>query len=318
MEPPLRLPGSDDGLSPVVAGAPRVFCCHRAQLTGNHPPNSVAAVKECVDAGAPRLEIDVRFLADDSLLVAHDRVLRGPSGSPEQIDGLDRAGVTALHFQSTGAAPCFLEDVVEAMASSETLLQVDLKLMRPLTPLRAQRLAEAVAPLGERVLVGSQAHWNLPALTARGLPLAFDPTLQWHYFPGRTGEGLSPARLGVHGLWDDATIAHIPAVSFEHYIESRVDDLLGLVEGVREWMVDIRTLLHIASLGVRLGDLLEGRGVAIAAWTLQDEGPEASSAKLSSLFELGATTVITDHPLVLSGYARSLGSVAEFDAELAV
>ncbi|HEY4669429.1 MAG TPA: glycerophosphodiester phosphodiesterase family protein [Tepidiformaceae bacterium] len=306
MELSTGLPGSGGDLSPVIAGARRVFCCHRAQLTGNHPPNSLAAIQESVAAGAPRLEIDIRFLADDSLMVVHDRSLPGVSGALERIDVLDRAAAQALHLRATGTQPCFLEEVVEVMAPFETLLQVDLKLMRPLTTSRLERLANALAPLGDRVLIGSQGYWNLQMLAAKGLPVAFDPTLQWHYFPGRKGEGLSPARLGLHGLWDDATIAHTPAVAFDHYIQSRVTDLLSLVEGVREWMVDSRTLLHIASLGVRVGELLASRGVALAAWTLRDEGAEASMAKLASLFDLGTTTVITDHPLLLAGYARAL------------
>ena len=66
-------------LSPIIAGRRRVFCCHSATLSTNFAPNSLAAVRECVDAGVPRLEIDVQFLADDGM----HRVLNGTTSLEE-------------------------------------------------------------------------------------------------------------------------------------------------------------------------------------------------------------------------------------------
>jgi glycerophosphoryl diester phosphodiesterase len=279
----------------AVRGRPYTFCCHRALLTGVHPGNSLGAVRECVEAGVPRLEIDVRFLEDDSMVVSHDRVL-SPLGE----------GAAPVRVPSNGSSLSSLEEVVAVMQDGQTLLQVDLKLMRPITPQRKDRLADALAPLGSRVLIGSQAHWNLRPIAQAGLPIAFDPTLQWHYYPGRTGKNLSPSRLGLHGLWDDSVIAHIPRIPAEEYVRSRVADLAGMVPGVVEWMVDIRTVLYLRSLGVRLGELLAERGIALAAWTLHDEGDQVTTSVIESLLEVGVSTIITDDPLRAAAYASRL------------
>ena len=295
-------------IQPLLSGRRRTFCCHRATLSGGLPPNSLAAVRECVAAGVPRLEIDVRFLVDDAMVIFHDSDLATETTGTGRIEALDEPAVRRLRLnEHRDVGLCFLEDVVDAMRGSQTLLQVDLKLMRPLSASRERRLREALVPLGEGVLTGSQAHWNLRPLAAAGLRVAFDPSLQWRYDPHRTvGDGLTPARLGVHGLWDDAPIAHIRHVAPRDYVLTRVDDLVGLLPSAVEWMVDIATLIRIEQLGLALGDELEARGIALAAWTMADQGPERSVALLQRLFAIGATTVITDHSLVIAGYARHL------------
>ena len=289
-------------LAPEISGRGRVFCCHRATLSGGFPPNSLAAIQECVAAAVPRLEIDVRFLADDAMLVFHDSRLDPETTGSGPVAGLDRAGASLLRYQQEATPLCFLEDAVDLIRGSLTRLQIDLKLMRELSASRAAALASALAPVHDQVLIGSQAHWNLRPLARQGFSVALDPTLQWHYRPDRKGEGLNPARLGVHGLWDDAPIAAIPGVSALSYVESRVRDLLGLFPA-SEWMVDCGTILHLASLGVPLGDLLAESHVELAAWTIRDEGPATTGELLARLFASGVTTVITDHPVAVAGYA---------------
>jgi hypothetical protein len=296
------------GLDPTVMGARRVFCCHRATYSGERPPNSVAAVRECVEAGVPRLEIDVRFLADDGMLIFHDARLDGETTASGRVSELDTPGARALRFANDpSSGPCFLEDIVTVMEGCATLLQVDLKLMRPISERRLGLLAGALAPLGDRVLVGSQAHWNLRPLQSWGIPIAFDTTLHWYHDASRTDVGLTPSRRGLHGLWDDAPVAHIPAFGPLDYCETRVDDLVGILPAAVEWMVDIDTLRHLSSLGYRLGAELGRRGVQLAAWTMSDAGAEGSTPLLRELFGLGATTIITDHAPALASYARTIG-----------
>ncbi len=294
-------------LAPIVMGRRRVFCCHRATCSGRLIPNSLAAIRECVEARVPRLEIDVRFLADDAMLILHDAHLDDETTGTGRVSDLDSSDARALRFTGDpSSGPCFLEDVAAAMAGSQTQLQIDLKLMRPITERRLHRLAAAVEPLGGHVLIGSQAHWNLRPLQDWGLPVAFDTTLQWYYDPARTRTGLTPSRRGLHGLWDDAAIAHIPAFGARDYAEARIEDLVGLLPGAAEWMVDIATVRHLGTLGVALGAALSHRGIELAAWTMPDTGPEASTALLRELFALGATTIITDHAVVLAAYARDI------------
>ncbi|MFN8507800.1 MAG: hypothetical protein U0547_09570 [Dehalococcoidia bacterium] len=71
-------------------------------------------------------------------------------------------------------------------------------------------------------------------------------------------------------------------------------------------MVDYRTLLHMHALGFDLGIELGYHGVELAAWTIRDEGAEATRTLLAALFSLGTTTVITDYAEPLGEYTRAL------------
>lgn len=249
----------------------------------------------------------MRFLADDSMLIFHDALLDHDTTGAGSVDRLSPKQAAQLRYRADEAVGlCFLPDVVDLIRSGSTLLQVDLKLMRPMSEPRLAALAEALRPIKEQVLIGSQAHWNLRGLAVAGFAVAIDPTLQWHYRPDRRGEGLVPARLGVHGLWDDAPIAHIRHAAAGDYCAARVADIVGLLPAATEWMVDIATIQHLARLGFPLGEALASRGVELAAWTMRDDGPAATTALLREMFDLGATTVITDHAQTLAGYAATL------------
>jgi glycerophosphoryl diester phosphodiesterase len=262
------------------------------------------AVAECVAAHVPRLEIDVRFLADDRMVIFHDSLVDESTTGSGRIDAMDWPQTEALRYrQDTSVGICRLEDVVQVIATCDMLLQVDLKLMRPMSIARRRALVRALEPVGAQVIVGSQAHWNLRDLG--GLRVALDPTLEWHYAPGRRAE-LTPARLGVHGLWDDAPIASIRHATLAEYFRARIEDIVGLLPQAAEWMVDIQTLRYLASHGCPLGNELHARGIELAAWTMRDEGRETSGALLRELFELGADTIITDDSAVLGGYAAAL------------
>lgn len=295
--------GDGSPFAPVIYGSRRVFSCHSATLSGRHVPNSLQAVDECVTARVPRLEIDVRFLSDDAMLVFHDGRLEHETTGIGRVDTLDRAAVAPLRYrQDERVRLCFLEDVVDRMRGTSTVLQVDLKLMRPITQVRARALEAALEPLRRHVLVGSQAHWNLRHL--RGLPLALDPTLQWHSERGRHGNPL-PRTLGLHGLWDDSPLATNPRVPPAEYIESRVDDIRGLLPAAVEWMVDIATIEHVAHLGVGLGELLGRYGVSLAGWTLRSGEPDMARL-LGHLYRAGVRTVITDVPQAAAQAAAAL------------
>lgn len=288
-------------LAPLVAGRTRVFCCHRATLSDRFPPNSLPAVAECVAAAVPRLEIDVRFLADDGMVLLHDARLEDHTTGSGPVASLETAALRLLRFRRDESVPvAMLDEVVDTLRGSDTLLQVDLKLMRSISPGRARSLLHSLAPIRDQVLIGSQAHWNLRPLFDAGYRVALDPTLQWHYFPGRTG-AFQPTRLGLHGLWDDAPLAHIPGVPPQQYLAGRMQDLLGLLPA-SEWMVDHTTIRHLHTLGLSLGDVLAAQGVELAAWTVKDEGRSRTGPLLDSLFGLGVTTVITDAPAQLASH----------------
>ena len=288
-------------LAPTIAGKRRVFCCHRATLSGRFIPNSIEAVRECVEARAPRLEIDLWFLRDDAMLIFHDDALDAETTGSGPVEALDRTSARTIRFkQNEGVSSGFLEDVVEAMRGSETILQVDLKQTAPLTPGRVEAMAAALAPIREQVIVGCQAEGNLLPFAERGFRIALDPTLHWHFHPNRP-PGLTPATLGVHGLWDDAPVAHDDQLRAEAYIDARIRRLVALAP-VSEWMVDFWTLRHISGLGRDLGVELARHGIELAAWTLKDRGRQRTAPLLHNLFGVGVTTIITDSPAQLASY----------------
>ena len=287
-------------LAPDVDGIRRTICCHRSVFSGAHAPNSTAAIRECVERAVPRMEIDVWFLADDAMLVFHDDVLDHETSASGPVEEQTRQSVADLRYR-TGEPVAFLEAVVDEVRRGQTRLQVDLKPMGLLTAGQAGLLVRALEPIADRVLVGSQAHWNLRPLAQAGIPIAFDPMLHWHAAPWAAEANLGPLRMGRHGLWDDGPLAFMAGVDDAGYVASRIDDLLALVPAV-EWMVDYRTLLHLDALGCSLGELLRQRGVELAAWTIKDRGPTETAALARKMFDIGATTIITDAPLSLAGY----------------
>ncbi len=295
-------------LRPVVSGAERVICCHRATLSGRQVPNSLSAVTECVQARVPRLEIDVRFLADDTIAIFHDSELDLETSASGPIGAQTRLSLPDVrHRTNPETGISFLEDVVDAVAGSDTLLQVDLKPLSLLPDRQLEHLERVLLPLGEQVIVGSQGHWNLRRL--KHVPVAFDPWLQMRYQPNRKSTANAPHTLGLHGFWDDAPIAVSPFFSPIQYIETRIDDIVSLLPRAIEWMVDIPTILHMSGFGAALGELLGRRNISLAAWTLTESSGNPS-AILEHVFDAGASTVITDIPLAAAEAAAALSSEA--------
>jgi glycerophosphoryl diester phosphodiesterase len=307
--PAARSPAGGPPLAPVIGGRRRVFCCHRANLSRRFPANSLAAVRECVEAGVPRLEIDVRFLADGALLVYHDATLDAESTGTGPVADVTRAEAAALRYRAPGDHPiAFLEEIVAVMKGGSTRLQVDLKLPGEIAAAEVEALSTALAPLVPLVLIGSQADWNVRPFAGRGFALAFDPMLYFHYSTRMPNPEMLPAERGVHGFWDDAPIAQRADLDAHSYLRARMEELVAVVPGISELMVDIRTLLAMWALGFRAGEELHRLGVELCAWTAPDLGPDLTRALLRDLFAIGADTITTDHPETLAGYAANLGA----------
>lgn len=294
----------DEGLRlallPEVAGRRRTICCHSAALSGAHAPNSLEAVRECVAAGVPRLEVDVRFAADDGLVCFHDASLDAQTTGAGRVSDHTTFALRAVTYRSTGESLALLEEVIDAIRGSSTVLQVDLKLNRPISPSRVERLEQALAPVASQVVVGSQSPWNLRKFSR--VPVAFDPTLFLNYTPGRR-QAPYPRQRGIHGFWDDSPLARNPYTTPQQYLEARFEELRGLVPAAIEWMVDIGTVFRIADLGIALGDELARHGIELAAWTLKERDPV--QATLERLWAAGAATVITDVPLAVAAALRA-------------
>ena len=292
-EPPFTF---DLGRGPVVLAA------HQARLTGRETPNSLLSVAACAASGAARVELDVTFTADGEPVISHERELRvgGRRVPADEVDSKDVPAVPRLW------------EAVQLLRPTAAVLQVDLKLFRPIRAQEVERLAAVVAPLQPRVIVGSQAHWNLRPLARAGLTVGFDPTLHFRYVPPGAPKAWArglPRKTGVWGFRDDSPLAQEFAASASSYFAARFEDILGLVPQVSELMVDYGTVLRLGELGFALGPALRDRGVALAAWTVRSYEGGTTLHLVHRLAELGVSTVITDVPLLLGQALRGEGSV---------
>lgn len=291
-------------LRPIWDGQERSIACHRANLNDEQVPNSLDAVAACVAADAPRIEVDLRFLADGTMVVYHDAELDKESTGAGELSRLTCEDLRGLTYRRAPHPPIArFEEVVDAVTGSSVMLQVDLKERAPLESSQLAAIEHALGPIATHCIVGTGFYQNLVPIAQRGLRVALDSTPQWHYWPGRSVVGdITPLRMGLHGLWDDSPVAHTPSVDPEDYVASRVEEITALVPVVSEWMVDLHTLRHIEQLHVRLGHLLHERGIELAAWTLRDHGREATRDRMVELFELGADTVIADSAETVASY----------------
>jgi hypothetical protein len=111
---------------------------HMARGARHEAPNSLAGtVLKC--AGASRIEIDVRLLADDDALLCHDRRSATAARTRLEIDQVVREGLTlsqaALDRRCDGDAPGRSEGRAVAAAPSS--------------------VSSSCCPFSDRVVVGS-------------------------------------------------------------------------------------------------------------------------------------------------------------------
>jgi glycerophosphoryl diester phosphodiesterase len=303
-------PGPHPPLEFEWAGRTRTIACHSSNIDGNQVPNSLAAVEACLSLGAPRIEVDLRILADGTLVSFHDADLSPLTDRAGRLENLDWEDVRFARLVSNPelVIPRF-EEVIDRVKGSKTVLHVDLKPMSLLAETHLDAIAEALAPVHDHVFVGSQASWTLDGIASRGLRTAFDPFRHFHRWPDRpAGETQIPRGQSLHGLWDDALCGLVPNMPAVDYAALRVRELTRLVPSASEWMVEKSTVRHLANLGFSLGDALHERGIALSAWTLQDSGSEANHRQLAELFSLGVDVIIADNALAF-GYAMAGESV---------
>ena len=87
------------------------FVCHMAQLSGTYRRNSLAAIRECFDAGAERIEIDIHSLAGGDYIVFHDRRLDEHTTGSGSIGKATADDVRALRWRDD---PCELQELAIA------------------------------------------------------------------------------------------------------------------------------------------------------------------------------------------------------------
>lgn len=265
-----------------AAGLTPQLTAHRAAWSGEHPENSLAAVRECYAEGAERVEIDV-LLLDGDFIVAHDP---------------PRAGMRLLRLAELLA--------VVRTAAGGTLLEIDAKDLEPWPAAAARRLTRLVDPVRDRVVVTSPADWNLRRLLIAdpSLPIGFDPQLHLDWTRGR--DVLSPPR-GAYGYLDAHPLARRRALPVTAYLRERLEELVGLVPGVRELHLRLAFFERLQRDGVHDAVGIVHRAGALAnVWTLNARTPRWRE-RLVAAVAAGVDVVTTDTPRELAAALSSSG-----------
>lgn len=281
--------------SALVRGREARFVCHMGVLSGKHPRNTMAAIAECFDAGAERIEIDIHSLDGPDYVVFHDRrfddttTIKGSLGrtSPEAVRGARYRG----HAEH---APPLLSDVLRMARDAATEMQLDLKDWRPLGEDRLRALVELLEPIRERVIISTGQDWNLRRLHQIDpeLPFGFDPG---HYIDhAREGSPyFLPRNMGAYGYRDDHPMAIGRTEGTLDYLRERFAMLAMQAPGAREWFLSYLLVLQMLDDGFNVAEWLHERGVDANVWTPDFKGAE-SVKQLERLIEAGVDRITTN------------------------
>jgi hypothetical protein len=205
----------------------------------------------------------------------------------------------------TEHAPPLLSDVVGLLRAtpSPTLLELDAKDVEPWP--RVEELARILAPVKDRVVVGSAADWNLRRLLTVDptMPVGFDPMFYLDWAPAGAEIDPLPGARSAYGYLDAHPLARERRGSTADYLRDRLGAILRLVPGARDFhlrlgaaeqmlddeLVDLSTIVH------RLGYKLD-------YWTLDADTP-GWQARLVRAVTAGADIVTTNTPRALAKVA---------------
>jgi glycerophosphoryl diester phosphodiesterase len=295
---------------PDISRVP-IMVHHMAALDGSAaPPNSLAAIRACLDAGAAVIEIDATALANEDYLLVHDDVLEMETSGRGPVSACTAAQAHGLRIRARGDVTehpvPLLGDVARLLVEQggSSRLQIDYKNMIPFPddePLR--RLVRLIEPLGERVIVSSIADWQLRRLRALAPWLALGFDIQFYLDWRPTGEvpdpRMFPRQRGAYGYWDDHPIASQRIWTAAGYLRDRCGMLLGLVPGVSVFYVRHHLLAQSLGDGFNWTEMLREAGVQLDAWTL-DVGDAAAVSHARQLRDAGVDQITSNTPVALA------------------
>lgn len=252
---------------------------HKATWSGAHAPNTLEGLRECYAARVARTEID--FLSHEGdFIVTHDMPRRGER-TPRLADALA---------------------IVRDAPKGPTVLMLDAKDAAPWPAETVERLAELIAPVRERVFVGTGADWNLRRLHVVDpeVALTFDPLF---YLETKNSDSPLPGREGAYGYHDAHPLAFRRTVPVAEYLRERIVFLLGLVPGIREFHVRMALFEQMRADDFDVVAAVHDAGALIDLWTL-DAGTTAWRERLIRALGAGTDIVTTNTPRALARAAQ--------------
>jgi glycerophosphoryl diester phosphodiesterase len=261
----------------TIAGCTATLTCHMAMLSGTHRRNSAAAILECFEANATRIEIDVHSLDGPDYIVFHERRLETETDGSGSVGRATPDTVRALRFHGdAGGRPPLLSEVVEMARGSDTQVQLDLKDWRAMPPERILTLLKTIEPIHDRIIVSAGQDWNLRRLHHMdpALAIGFDPG---HYLDFAI-EGAAlflPRTMGAYGYRDDHPMAFGRTEPVTDYLHDRMEMLVLQVPGAREFFLSFLLILQMLDDGFDAAAWLHERAIEVTAWTPDYAGPDS-------------------------------------------
>lgn len=275
---------------------------HAARRQHAHPPNSLAALQACLEAGAQAVEVDISLLADGQFSLLHGPFLERETTGSGPVNAHTTEQVRALHYiwqgEVTDAPVGLLSQVIDLLQQYPypVELQLDLKPDVFFSNAVLSRLAADLQLVKDRVRVTSPGDWALRRLHAidPDLALGFDPFL---YLEPDSGEGRDPAlppfRLGAYGYWDDHPLASRRWGEVADYLAARAEALSVQAPAGAVWYIAAPLLAQALDDGFDWIADLHRRGAQVAAWTL-DAGHLEQVALARRLATLGVDRITTN------------------------
>jgi glycerophosphoryl diester phosphodiesterase len=276
-----------------------------------YPPNSLEAIRACLDQDVAFIEVDITALKADDYLLVHDPVLEYETNGRGPVGEATAKSARQLTYKATDYAVALLSDVVGAFLDQggSTRLQLDFKNVLPMTedePLR--RLIRLIEPLGDRVIVSSGADWHLRRLRklARWLDLGFDVHfyMDWRGAEESIDPRPPPFQLGAYGYWDDHILARQRYWSTADYLAERCGNLVDSVPGISTFYIDHKLLAQSLDDGFNWAAALHERGVKLDAWTL-DMGNPIAEINAQRLLAAGVDQFTSNTPTALRKWLLS-------------
>lgn len=288
---------------------PPIVVHHMAALDESpYPPNALEAIRACLDAEAPFIEIDVTALASTDYLLVHDGVLQNETTGVGEVSAAQPDQIQSLYLKHRGTPtpyrPAVLSDVVALLQQhgGRSRLQIDFKNVYPMPddePLR--RLLTLIEPLGDRVLVSTGADWHLRALRrhAAWLDIGFDIGFYLDYRTQPADPRQPPFQEGAYGYHDDHLLALQRRLAPEQYLAERCEILYRLVPEASTWYVNYHLIARCLQDQFNLADWLHDKGLRLDAWTLDVDNPSAL-AQVAPLKAAGVDQFTTNTPRALT------------------
>jgi glycerophosphoryl diester phosphodiesterase len=287
---------------------------HSANRGQEYPPNSLGALRHCLEAGARVVEIDINPLRENDFALLHDDWLDESTNGSGPVYAITADEVRALRYLQRGVVSServgLLSEAVSLIQDYVQLqeLQLDLKMSVPSTDAVLNRLLRTVEPVKERVRVTSEADWAVRRLGVldADLPLGFDPLLYLEV--ENPGEKIPPFRLGAYGYWDDHPLSSRRWGTSADYLAARAEALWAQAPANAAWYIRASLLAQVIDDGFDWIDYLHARSAWVDAWTLDAE--KASHLELAQqLIAAGVDRITTNDAPRL---AAALNVAAEF------